>query len=62
MTIKLMIPSWWHHSDLHKLTHEGAESKHTGPEAGYEAIGVDGVGEATLDGGLVRVREAYQSL
>ena len=53
-----MIPSWWHHSDLHKLTHEGAESKHRGPEAGHEAVGVDGVGEATLDGRLVRVRES----
>ena len=43
---------------MHKLTHEGPEGEHGGPQAGHEAVGVDGVGEAALDGGLVRVRES----
>ena len=44
---------------MHKLTHEGPEGEHGGPQAGHEAVGVDGVGEAALDGGLVCVRKTW---
>ena len=40
------------------LTDESPEGEDGGPEAGHEAVGVDGVGEAALYRGLVRVRES----
>ena len=44
---------------MQKLTNKGTEGEDGGPESGHEAVGVYGVGEATFDGRLVRIREAW---